>query len=93
MDAKPFIFALDCSVRSAPASLLRDLTTHVLGYAGCASDTIPPTVDALIAAVSDACDTSGSSALGLAYRSDTHRVDIIVSCGDREVYRTSRSIR
>jgi hypothetical protein len=89
--AKAFIFTLDCSRLSASVDMLRDLAAHVLGYVGCADDTIQATAEAVASAVVDVTG-SGAQALGLTFRSSAGTIDIVLSSGEREVWRVSRAI-
>jgi hypothetical protein len=76
---------------STSADLLRDLSVQVLGYVGCPDDTIQATAIAVETAVTQA-RTSDTVALGLTFRADAGTLDIVLSSGDREVWRVSRAI-
>jgi len=71
--------------------MLRDLSVHVLGYVGCGDDTVKDTAAEVASAVADATD-AGTQALGVTFRSDADTLDIVVSSGEREVWRASRNI-
>ncbi|MGE0704145.1 MAG: hypothetical protein AB7F99_02395 [Vicinamibacterales bacterium] len=91
MAAKCFTFALDCSVVSAPPEMLHDLSVHVLGYCGCPDDACRRTAEAVVAAVVEAAE-SGIQALGLTFESDAATLVIILSSGEREVWRVSHIV-
>ncbi len=91
MKAQTFTFVLDCPAMSASSDMLRDLSVQVLGYVGC-GDQAEATAEALASAVADAA-SSGAEAVGLTFHSDAGTLDIVLSSGEREVWRVSRAIR
>jgi hypothetical protein len=76
---------------SASMEMLRDLSMQVLGYVGCPDEAAQATAAALTRAVVEA-SSSGAEKLGLTFRADTCTLDIVLSSGQREVWRTSRVI-
>lgn len=91
MTAKPFTFVIDCSTLSASADLMRDLSLQVLGYVGCGDDTARATAEALAGAAGEAAG-SGAQMLGLTFHAAAGTLDIVLSSGEREVWRASRAI-
>ena len=81
----------DCSVLAAPPEMLRDLSVQVLGYCGCSEDTVRATADAVTGAVAAAAE-AGCQALALTFQSDAAALVIVLSSGEREVWRASHIV-
>jgi hypothetical protein len=89
--AKCFTFALDCTTLSAPPEMLRDLSLQVLGYVGCADETVQATAEAVAIAVAEAAG-SGVHALALTFECNPGTLLIVLSTGEREVWRVSHDV-
>lgn len=92
MKAKTFTFVLDCPASSAPADMLRDLSLQVLCYVGCADELARATAEELASAACGAAASGGAGAIGVTFCSNAATLDIVLSSGEREVWRVSRAI-
>ena len=85
-----FLFSLCLCEGGRNDDMLRELTTRVLGFAGCPAGAAGEIGDQLLAGLADGA-TAGARH-EVQFRAHAGEIEIILSAGGRPVYRASRRL-